>query len=122
MLPRCVAVAILSMLLLHPCFGADTDLVLATAQGTIEKADKDSVTIRPRGPDGKFGKNLVLKLTGTSKITTLSPQTRAGKVVMTQRETDAKDLQPKQLVAVIYAQASADAVLLAAVVQPAADK
>jgi hypothetical protein len=102
------------------CLAADPP-TLMTAQGTVEKVEKDSLTIRPRGPDGKFGKNLVLQVTGTSKVTTLLPQSRAGKLVMTQKDTDAKDLQPKQTIAVIYTEGTPP-VLLAAVVQPTSEK
>ena len=94
---------------------------LLTAHGTVEKAEKNSLTVRPRDPDGKFGKSIVLQLTGTSKVTTLIPQTRAGKLVLTQKDTDAKDLQPRQVIAVIYSEAPTP-VLLSAVVQPPGDK
>jgi hypothetical protein len=107
------------LLLAGVCLAADPTLM--TAQGTVDKVEKDSLTVRPRGPDGKFGKSLVLQLTGTTKITTLIPQSRAGKTVMTQKDTDAKDLQPKQAIAVIYAEGTPP-VLLSAVVQPAPDK
>ena len=99
-----------------PALAADP---LMTATGTIDKVEKDSLTIRPRGPDGKFEKAVTLKLTGTSKISTLAPQTRGGKTVLTQKDTDAKDLKAKQTIAVIYTSGSAGTVLLAAVVQPA---
>ncbi len=98
-----------------------SDPTLMTAQGTVDKVEKDSLTIRPRGPDGKFGKSIMLQVTGTSKITTLIPQTRAGKTVMTQKDTDAKEVQPKQKIAVIYTE-GASPVLLSAVVQPASAK
>ncbi len=101
---------------------ADAPAALATASGSVVKVDKDSLTIRPRGPDGKFGKEIKLKLTGTSKVSTLTSQTRAGKTVVVQRDTDANDLQPKQPIAVIYTTGSAGAVLLSAVAQPAAGK
>src|SRR5438105_4567288 len=95
---------------------------LSTAQGTVDKVEKDSLTLKPRGPDGKFQKAITLKLTGTSKVTTLAPQTRGGKLILSQKDTDAKDLQPGQAVAVIYASVKEDAVLLSAVVQPAGEK
>jgi hypothetical protein len=95
---------------------------LLTAQGTVEKVEKDSITVKPRTADGKFGKNLVLKLTGTSRVSTLTPRAQGGKTVMTQKDTDAKDLQPKQTVAVIYSGVGDDLVLLTAVVQPPAGK
>ena len=101
---------------------ADAPTKLATAEGTIAKVDKDSLTIRPRGPDGKFQAEIKLKLTGTSKISILTTQTRAGKSVVVQRDADAKDLQAKQTLAVIYTTVSGGAVLLSAVVQPADGK
>jgi hypothetical protein len=95
---------------------------LLAAQGTIEKVDRETLTVRPRGPDGKFGKSLALKLTGTSKISTLMPQTRAGKTVMTQKDTEPKDLLPKQAIAVLYTTLKDSPILLTAVVQPPAEK
>src|SRR5262245_55152510 len=75
---------------------------LLTASGKIEKADKESVTIQPRVAGGKFGKNLVLKVTGTTKLTVVSEEKRAGKMVPVQRDIEAKDLEAGQNVAVIY--------------------
>ena len=96
---------------------------LLTAHGTVEKADKDALTFKPRAADGKFQKAVTLKVTGTSKVTVLAPQTREGKVVLTQREAAAQDLAPGQAVAVIYAEAGKDgAVLLSAVAHPAGKK
>jgi hypothetical protein len=92
---------------------------LLTAQGSIEKVDRDTLTVKPRGPDGKFGKNLVLKITGTSKLTTLTPRMQKGAVVMTQKDTEAKDLQAKQAIALVYTMVKDSPVLLTAVVQPA---
>jgi hypothetical protein len=92
---------------------------LLTAQGAVEKAGKDTLTVQPRGSGGKFGKSVTLKLTGTSKLFLLA--TRAGtggKVVITQREADLKDLKPKQAIAVIYTSGKEGEVLLVGVVQP----
>ena len=95
------------------------DPALETASGVVEKADKDALVIKPRGPDGKFQKALTLTLTGTSKVTVLTPQKRGDKVVMTQRETEAKDLVPGQSIAVIYAEVGKDgSLLLSAVAHP----
>ena len=91
---------------------------LQVAQGMVDKAEKESLTLKPRGADGKFQKSIVLKITGTSRVTTLSPQTRDGKQVLTQRDTELRDLQPNQAIAVIYAEGE-DPVLLSAVVEPA---
>ncbi len=94
-----------------------------TATGVVEKADKESLTLKPRGTDGKFQKALTLKVTGTSKVAVLAPQKRGDKVVLTQREIEAKDLVAGQPVAVLYAEAGKDgAVLLSAVAHPAPAK
>jgi hypothetical protein len=99
--------------------GADDALPLSTASGTVDKADKETVSIKPRGADGKFQKTISLKVTGTSKVTILTPQKRGDKVVLTQRDTETKDLMAGQAIAVIYAEAGKDGpVLLSAVVQP----
>jgi hypothetical protein len=95
---------------------------LAAAAGTVEKAEKDALTMQSRGPDGKFGKKLVLKLTGTSKLTVMSQEKRAGKLVPVQRDVDATELEPGQMVAVIYTAGATEPILLSAVVQKAAAK
>jgi len=89
---------------------------LATAHGTVGKAGKDSLTVKPRGADGRFDKEVTLTLTGTSKITSLSTEMRSGKPVPVQRDVDAKDLKPQQTIAVIYTQGAGGPVLLSAVV------
>ena len=100
---------------------ADDLPALLTATGVLDNADKESLTVKPRGTDGKFQKALVLKVTGTSKLDVLAPQQRGDKVVLTQRE--AKDLVAGQQVAVVYAEAGKDgAVLLTAVAHPAPAK
>lgn len=96
---------------------------LLTATGVVEKADKDTLTVKPRAADGRFQKAVTLKVTGTSKVTVLAPQMRGDKVVLTQKEGEAKDLAVGQSVAVIYAEAGKDgAVLLSAVAHPPAAK
>jgi len=107
---------LLCFLLANAACGGERNLL--TASGTVSKVTGDTLTIRPRDPDGRFGKNLLLKLTGTSKITSLSEQKRGGKLVFVQRDTDAKDLEPNRQIAVIYA-AGQPPVLLSAVVLPA---
>jgi hypothetical protein len=85
----------------------------------IEKVGKDTLTIQPRESGGRFGKSMALRLTGTSKLFLLS--TRAGtggKVIVTQREADPKDLKPKQTIAVIYTSGKEGFVLLSGVTQP----
>ena len=91
---------------------------LASVQGVIAKVENETLTVSPRGPDGKFGKNVVLKLTGTSKFATLTFQMRAGKMVPVQKDTDAKGLTAKQAVAVLYTTVADGPVLLTAVVLP----
>jgi hypothetical protein len=99
---------------------ADTAPTLATAHGTVSAADKDSITVKARNANGQFGKELVLKITGTSKVTQLGFQTQAGKSVARQTDVDAKDLKADQTIAVIYTQTDAGPVLLTATVLPAA--
>lgn len=89
---------------------------LQTARGVVSKVEKDALTVKPRDAAGKFLPDLRLKITGTSRVTTLTPQSRAGKTVLAQKDTDAASLQPKQAIAVIYAAAGTDSVLLSAVV------
>jgi hypothetical protein len=113
--------ALIAFLLLASSVPAES-LPLLTAHGTVDKADKSIVTIRPRDPDGRFGKSMTFKLTGTSKITTLTSQMRAGKLVLVQRETEPTDLQSKQVIAVIYTTVKDGSVLLTAVVQSALEK
>jgi hypothetical protein len=107
------------------CFAAvglalagDMPVPLATAHGEVEKVTKDKLSIRPRGAGGKFQKTLVLRLTGTSRVTTVTMEKRAGKLVPVQKEGDVKDLQPKQHIAVIYAPEKTGGVMLSAVAQP----
>jgi hypothetical protein len=95
---------------------------LLTLHGKVEKADKDSLTIQPRGADGKYGKSMVLKLTGTSKISTLTTQVRNRKTVVVQKDTEAKDLEANQTIAVIYTQLKEGSILLSAVVQSEKEK
>jgi hypothetical protein len=99
---------------------ADAGPSLATAHGTVASSDKDSVTVKPRGASGQFEKELVLKVTGTTRVTQLGFQTQAGKTVARQTEVDVKDLKPQQSIAVIYTQLESGPVLLVATVLPAA--
>jgi|SRR5579883_1293768 len=97
--------------------------LLGVAQGVVDRVEKDSLAVKPRAANGQFQKALTLRLTGTSKVAVLSTQTRGGKVVLTQRDAEARDLTPGQAVAVVYAEAGSDGpVLLSAVAQPAAGK
>jgi hypothetical protein len=101
---------------------ADEAPVLQTAQGVVDKVEKDTLTIKPRGKDGRFEKALALKLTGTSKISTLSTQIRGQAVVLVQKDTDLKDLKANQPIALVYATGKAGTVLLTGVVQSGMEK
>ena len=90
--------------------------------GVIEKVGKDAITIQPRTASGTFGKHMVLRVTGTSRITMLGSQVRSGKTVFMQKDAELKTLQAKQPIAVIYTTAKSDSVVLTAVVQPAPGK
>src|SRR5262245_44511035 len=96
-------------------------VAVQTATGTVAKADKDSVTIQPRGAKGEFGKALTLKVTGTTKISMVTEEKRGKKKVPIQRDADAKDLSAGQHISVIYVGGKGDHVLLSAVVS-AGDK
>jgi guanyl-specific ribonuclease Sa len=91
---------------------------LLTARGSIERVGEAALTLKPQGSDGKFGNNLVLKLTDTSRLTTLTTHNRAGRVVIIQKELRPEDLKLHQTVAAIYTTNSGANILLAAVVQP----
>jgi hypothetical protein len=121
MLRHVAWLSVLGLLLTAGWLGA-AEPPLLLAQGTIGKVDREALTVRTREPDGTFGKTVVLKLTGTSKVTTLTVTMRAGKPVLTQKETEAKDLMPKQAIAFVYTTLGDSLVLLTAVVQPPADR
>ncbi len=89
---------------------------LSTAHGAVAKVAKDSLTIRPRSAEGRFEKELTLQITGTSRVTLVTMQKRAGKDVPVQNETDIKDLKPQQPIAVVYTTGASGPVLLTAVV------
>src|SRR5207248_8920802 len=118
---RALCAAVLGCLFLLTAARAEPP-ALVTASGLVEKADKDSLTIRPRGPEGRFGKSMTLKATGTSRVTILTEQKRGGKMTLVQRETEAKELEKNQAVAVIFATAADGPVLLTAVAHPAGGK
>lgn len=94
----------------------DAELAVATASGVVDKVEKGSLTVQPREAGGKFGKKLVLKITGTSKLTHVSQEKRAGKVVAVQRDADVKDLEARQAISLIYSSSAGEHVLLSAVV------
>jgi hypothetical protein len=89
---------------------------LGVARGEVVKVGKDMLTVRPRGEGGKFEKELRLRVTGTTTVTQVSVQMRGGKPVPVQQATSAKELQPKQAIAMIYTAGPTGPVLLSAVV------
>ena len=117
---RLVSAALVSLALVGFALAGDSPVPLATAQGLVEKVDKTALTIQPRGAGGKFEKKLVLKLTGTSRVSTVTLQKRAGKLVPVQKDIDAKELLPSQQIAVIYTPDKAGGIVLTAVAQPKA--
>lgn len=117
-----VPVATAVFLLAGVAWSQDDASSLHTASGTILKVSKDTLTVQSRGAKGEFGKNVAVKVTGTSKVTIVTHEKRAGKLVPIQRDADAKDLKAGQRVAVIYAASGSDEVLLSAVVLPAGEK
>jgi hypothetical protein len=89
------------------------------AEGVIEKVGKGTITVQPRAAGGRFGKAVVLRVTGTSNLSTVSIRKQGGKEVVVQRKLSAEDLKAKQAVAVIYTTVKDGNVLLAAVVHSA---
>jgi hypothetical protein len=120
MRPLSVIVTAAAALWLVVAPAAAQEPTLSTANGVVLKASKDTLAVRPRGADGRFEKEMTLMLTGTTKITSVSMQTRAGRTVPVQQDVDAKDLKAQQTIAMIYTQGASGPVLLAAVVLPAA--
>ena len=117
--------AALTVLLFVVPFAFATDpaaLTVMTAQGTVEKVDKDSLSVQPRRPDGKFDKVVVVRLTGTSKISVVSTRDNSGKTVVVQREVEARDLRPGQSATIVYTVVKDGNVLLSAVVLPPTEK
>ncbi len=105
--------AILFLLVGSVAHGSSTDV--DTAIGTVEKFDKESVIITLTE---KPKKSLELKITGTSNFALFAPQVRSGKTVMTQRKVEGTDLAKGQFIAVIYAHADKENILLNAVLKP----
>ena len=86
-----------------------------TAVGTVEKFDKHAVTISLAD---KSKKSIEFKITGTSNFSLFAPQVRSDKTIITQRKAEAADLTKGQFVAIIYAEADKEYVLLSAVMKP----
>src|SRR5437868_14328823 len=101
---RLPVVAVVVLALLAAVRAAEPPPALVAVHGVVEKAERESVSVKPRGADGRFGKAVTLKVTGTSRVTLLSPQERGGKMVLTQREASAADLAAGQAVAAVYAE------------------
>ena len=119
---RCVRLVLAALVLAAAgvAWAADPPaLKVETADGMVAKVGRDSLEIRTRGADGRFGKAVTFKVTGTTKLTTVTAAERAGKAVATQRDTTLKDLQPNQPIAIIYTKVGESPVLLAGVAQPA---
>ncbi len=103
------------------CFAADPPL--SVAEGKVHKVGKDELSFQPRGMDGRYGKSISLKITGTSNLSLASYQERASRQVLVQREIKVTDLKANQLIAVVYSSnAKGENVLLAAVAQPMGEK
>jgi hypothetical protein len=96
---------------------ADEGPKVSVASGDVVSIDKDALVLKPRGADGKFSKEITLKLTGTSTFSQLSSQTRGGKTVLVQKMATAKDVAAKEHITLIYATSDKDLVLLVAVIQ-----
>jgi hypothetical protein len=117
------AILAVALLLVLVPFSLAAHPPLSVAEGRVQKVGKDELTFQPRGMDGKFGKSISLKLTGTSNLSLASYQERAGRQVLVQREIKATDLKANQLIAVVYSSTpKGENVLLAAVAQPASGK
>ncbi len=117
-MPRqALAIALVALLVLAARGRAAEEV--RTALAVVEKASKDSLTVLPRAAGGRFGKSLTLRITGTSKLSTVTTRKMGKKTVPVQRDADPGDFRPKQAIAIIYISTSkTDHVLLAAVGQP----
>jgi hypothetical protein len=99
---------------------ADDAPALQTAQGVVQKFEQGTLTVKPSAKDGRVEKTLAL--TGTSKVSTLSTQTRGTNTVFVQKDIDPKGVQAGQPIALVYAIGKGDDVLMSAVVQRAPAK
>jgi hypothetical protein len=95
---------------------------LTSGNGIIDKVEGGTVTIRPRGPDGRFMKDITLKVTGTSNFALVGTRKGKGKLIVTQKNVKAKDLEPKQAIHFIYTTVGDGPTLLSGVVQPSDEK
>lgn len=85
---------------------------LNTLQGTIGKIEKETLVVHH-----KTDKTTTFKLTGTSRFSALSTRKTGDKIVLVQKDIDAKALVEKQPISLIFATNAGDHVLLTAVVQ-----
>src|SRR4051812_47296328 len=113
----CASLVLALLFLVQPARAADPP-PLHFAHGKVEKVEKDTLAVQPRDASGKFVKGIVLKITGTSKVSTLNVRETGGKTVLVQRDTEARDLKPGQSIAIIYTMLKDGNVLLTAVAQP----
>jgi hypothetical protein len=118
------SVGLFLLVLSVPGRAAD-DLPLLTAKGKVEKVDKkDDETTISVAPTG--GKVIVLRVTGTTKFSSVSSRETGDKVVVVQRQIEAPDLKANQAIAITYTTIKEKIkdktrdvnVLLSAVVQP----
>ena len=119
---RLLFATVASLLILFPVAAVAEPLPILSVSGAVTKANDELVIIRPRGPDGKFGPAVTLKVRGTTYVTTLTSREARGKLVPVRKETKVKDLLPEQIIVALSTVADKDQVLLSAVVQPAASK
>lgn len=94
------------------------DLPLQTVAGVVVKANASVVLVRPRLPDGQFGKAIALKVRGTSQAYTLTLEKRGDEFVPVQRAIAPQSLAPARAVAAIVTVADGEVVLLSAVALP----
>jgi hypothetical protein len=88
---------------------------LQTLQGVVGKVEKDAIVVHHKVE--KSDKSTTIKLTGTSRFSSLSTRKNGDKIVLVQKDIDAKALVEKQPISLIYATNGGDHVLLTAVVQ-----
>jgi hypothetical protein len=119
-LPGAGVLGVLLLVLSVQARAAD-DLPLMTAKGKVEKVDTKgddtTVSVVPAG-----GRVIVLRVTGTTKFTSLSSRDAGDKLVVVQRQIEVQDLKTNQVIAITYTSFKEKNkevyVLLSAVVQP----
>jgi hypothetical protein len=95
---------------------------LSMVQGEVSKVDVEAGTliVQPTGADGKAaGKPVALKIAGTSNFFLVVRRDPPGKPpYLQQREIKARDLRPRQAVAVTYGKLKDELIVLSAVAVP----